>query len=660
MTRVLIVGSGGREHALVWKLRQSSDVTSVLVAPGNAGTAALAENVPVRVNDVAALADLVEEKEMDLTVIGPELPLSLGLADMLRARGKSVFGPSRAAARLETSKSVAKEVMREVGVPTAAFAVFDRYEDALASLGGARYPLVVKADGLAAGKGVVICHDEREARGALTAMMAERIHGPAGERVVIEEALEGPEVSLLALVDGETIVPLPPAQDHKRLRNGNLGPNTGGMGAYAPLPFLGEAERGRLIDLVMRPVASALVRTGTPYQGILYAGLMLTPNGPRVLEFNCRFGDPEAQVILPLLADDLLPWLRATAQGTLREMPPTIPLTGEYAVGVVLAAPGYPDAPRLGEPIEALSESPDDLLVFHAGTRRDGDRTVTAGGRVLTVVSTGDTLAAARQRAYSSPISFPDMQLRTDIARREGLRPVAEGFSPPSAANERPEGLYYGDDGAAPQIGVLASGDGSNLQALLDAARSGDLPAAIAVVISARDGAGALQRARRHDVPAIALPRRGRPRADYDRRLLDHLRPYDLDLLVLAGWMHVLSPAFLAACPCPVINVHPALLGPDEVVDVEGQVIPVLRGMHAVRRALELGLPLTGVTVHHVTAQVDNGPIVLRFPVPIEPGDHETSLYARIKSVEHRLLLEALPLVLSSTKKGVLHAEHVH
>lgn len=635
--RILVVGGGGREHALVWKLGQSPDVETILVAPGNAGTSKLAENIPIRANDIRALTDLVETRDIDLTVIGPEGPLALGLTDLLHAHNRAVFGPDAASAQLEASKAFAKRVMDAAGVPTAPYMTFNRVVDARAHLVRARYPLVIKADALAAGKGVTICQSKRDGLETLEMFMVERVHGSAGDHVVIEDALEGPEVSLLALVDGDAIVPLPVAQDHKRLRNANQGPNTGGMGAYAPVPFLDSDERARLIDLVMRPVVELMARSGAPYRGVLYAGLMLTGDGPYVLEFNCRFGDPEAQVILPLLDDDLVPWLTAVARGNLKQMPPAMQISRKSAVGVVLAAPGYPAAPRVGSRIAGIPGDEDDIHVFHSGTAIDtSGHVVTAGGRVLTLVGIGDTLEQARQRVHSAPIDFPDMQFRVDIPQR--------------APSHRA------------RIGVLASGGGSNLQALLDASEAGRIDADVVIVISGSRTSGSLERARRHDIPGVPLmtdqSSKSEDRRTYDRRLLRHLLPFDLDLLVLAGWMRILSTDVLDACPFPVINVHPALLSADgsDVMEIDGHIIPVLRGLGAVRRALAMNLPFTGVTVHHVTSRVDAGPIILRQSVPIEAGDCEATLYQRIKSAEHRLLVEAIGPVLSSAQTGVVHA----
>ena len=672
MKRILIVGSGAREHALAWKLRQSSDVEALYLAPGNAGTATLATNLAVAATDLPGIVRIVEECDIALTVVGPEAPLALGLADALRLRGRRVVGPGAAAAQIEASKSFAKQIMRKAGVPTAAYAVFEEPDKALRHLAQAAYPLVVKADGLAAGKGVAVCATEEEARAFTQALMVERVYGAAGERVVVEETLSGPEVSLLALVDGEHVVPLPLAQDHKRLGEGDTGPNTGGMGAYAPITFLAEHDRpacriqaDELTRTILEPVVATLAKAGTPYRGVLFAGLMLTDSGPRVLEFNCRFGDPEAQVILPLLDGDLLPWLEAVADGRL-EGP--MPVLKQSAVGVVLAAPGYPDKPQVGAPIEGLDDVSPEVLVFHAGTALNADgHIVTAGGRVLTIVGRGDTIQEAAQRAYAAPVRFEGMQRRSDIAwqaihphppapspaRQERGRFAAAGLPSP------PRGRGVGGEGAN-GIAVLASGEGTNLQALLDACNGGELNAAIAVVVSNNPEARALERARRAGVPAIALPledRRdgleptqgvpGRPmaRREHEQQLLEALRPFDPDLIVLAGWMLILSREFLEQCSCPLINVHPALLPMDEYDDLE---IPALRGAHAVRDALRLGLPYTGVSIHYVTPEVDAGPLVLRKRVSIEPDDDEESLYRRIKAVEHRLLPQAVQAVLRS------------
>jgi phosphoribosylamine---glycine ligase len=652
MTRVLIVGSGGREHALAWKLRQSPGVSELLVAPGNPGTESIARNVPVSATDIAGLVDLVEERDIELTVVGPEAPLALGLADALRAHGRRVVGPNAAAARIESSKSFAKDLMLRAGVPTARYAIFDDMTDALQHAEQSAYPLVIKADGLTAGKGVTICRDAVEAQVTILEMMAHHRFDAAGRRIVIEQYLEGPEVSLIVFVDGERAIPLPAAQDHKRLGDGDTGPNTGGMGAYAPVPFVTPADLDALTALTVQPIVDALAAAGTPYRGILFAGLILTETGPYVLEYNCRFGDPEAQAILPLLEGDLLPWLEAMAVGRLEG--PVQVSTGT-AVGVVLASEGYPEHPLVGRPVEALDNLPPGVLAFHAGTVRDEHgRIITAGGRVLTVVGTGTSVDRAAERAYSAPIRFAGMQRRSDIGWQ--ARTVARVRPPLScAAGEGP-----GEGVARPhprfRLTVLASGDGSNLQALIDACAAGALDTEIALVVSHTPGVGALQRATRAGIATAMIPLVNRrdlvARQEHEAALLQIVRAADPDLVVLAGWMLVLSSDFLQRCSFPLVNVHPALL------PMEGSTldVPVLRGAHAVRDALALGLPYTGVSVHEVTDEVDAGPVIAREVVPILPGDDEPTLYRRIKAVEHRLLTEAIGAVLSRTLYGGVHA----
>jgi phosphoribosylamine--glycine ligase len=632
VTTVLVVGSGAREHALVWKLRQSPRVGRLLVAPGNAGTALDAENVSITATNVQGICRLVREEHVDLTVVGPEAPLALGLADRLRAEGRRVVGPDRDAARLEWSKAFAKSIMARCGVPTAAYGVFTAVGAALDYLDRHPTALVIKADGLAAGKGVLVCSSPYEAQAALLQLFEQRPFGVAGATVVLEERLTGPEISLMALVDGEHAVALPIAQDHKRLLDGDHGPNTGGMGAISPVPEIDDVMRERLMDETIRPVVAELRSMGTPYRGVLFAGLMLTPSGPYVLEYNCRLGDPETQVVVPCIEGDLLPWLEATADGAL---PPTGPRTSGAAVGVVLAAAGYPDASRVGAPIDGLEAAGEDTLVFHAGTARGAQgSTVTAGGRVLTVVGTAQTLDEARQRAYAAPVRFDGMQRRDDI----GLRHIAA---------------------EAPRIAVLAAGDGSNLQALIDASATGTLPASVALVVSHRVGAGALIRAQAAGVPGYTLPLADRKdpaaRELLETQLLGLLHSYCVDGVVLAGWMLILSPSFLARCPVPIVNVHPALL-PMPDTPLPSPAFPVLRGIHAVRDALSLELDRTGVSVHLVTAEVDAGPVLLREEVPIEPGDTETTLHRRIKAVEHRLLPRAVASLLSSSRYGGAYA----
>ncbi len=424
--QILVVGAGGREHALAWALARSPEVGTVFVAPGNAGTQwparpgqAPAITVPIAAEDVKGLIAFAHERSIDLTVVGPEAPLAQGIVDAFQAAGLRVFGPTQAAARIESSKAFAKALMRRCGIPTADFEIFHEFEAARAYIRRRSGPLVVKASGLAGGKGSFVCETPEEAERVLYGLMVERIFGEAGETVVIEERLEGRELSLLALTDGQTVRPLLPARDHKRLRDGDQGPNTGGMGAYAPVPDVTEAEIERITQTILQPVVEELARQGTPFVGVLYAGLMLTPYGPFVLEFNARFGDPEAQAILPLLESDLLAALEACLEGRAEEAP--LHWRPGSCVTVVLAAPGYPGPVPKGIPISGLekAEALEDVWVFHAGTAyRDGEL-ITAGGRVLAVSAWGPDLGTAAGRAYAavSQIYFEGMQFRRDIGR---------------------------------------------------------------------------------------------------------------------------------------------------------------------------------------------------------------------------------------------------
>ena len=396
---VLVVGSGGREHALAWKIGQSRQLGELHAAPGNPGISALGTCHPLRADDAESLRDLCREAAIDLVIVGPEAPLVAGLADELRHAGIAVFGPSAAAARIEGSKSFAKEIVLAAGVPTAG------------ELPEPRPPCVVKADGLAGGKGVFVCRTEEEVAAALPRARA------FGERIVVEELLEGEEVSLFALCADEDVLALAPAQDFKRLRDGDAGPNTGGMGSYSPVPALDAGEADALVEAVHRPVLRELAARGIPFQGLLYAGLMLTESGPRVLEFNCRFGDPETQAILPRLEGDLLQALAAAASGSLAGV--ELEAGPDAAVTVVLAAAGYPDSPEAGAPIGGIDAAEDEgALVFHAGTALRGGTLVGAGGRVLNVTAVGPSIGAARDRAYRAVerIEFPGVQYRRDVA----------------------------------------------------------------------------------------------------------------------------------------------------------------------------------------------------------------------------------------------------
>jgi phosphoribosylamine--glycine ligase len=412
---VLIVGGGGREHALVLAARRGGH--SVVCAPGNAGIGRDATVRPIAITDDAGLIDLARTIGADLVVIGPEAPLVAGLADRMRDAGLRVFGPSQAAAQLEGSKAFAKAIMAAAGVPTATFETVTDVAAGVAAVERLGLPAAIKADGLAAGKGVVVARTADEAHAALVACLDEHAFGDAGSRVVVEEGMTGPEVSLLAISDGERIVRLPPARDYKPIGDGNTGPNTGGMGSISPPADVSDALADELMETVHRPVVAEMARRGTPFTGVLYAGLMLTPEGPKVVEFNTRFGDPETQCLLPRIDEDLVEVLIAAADGRLDDRP--LRLSDEPCVAVVLAAAGYPGTPRSGDPLEGLDEAAAlGVEVLHAGTSANGDgRIVTAGGRVLAVAARGADVAAARHNAYAAAerIRFDGRQMRTDI-----------------------------------------------------------------------------------------------------------------------------------------------------------------------------------------------------------------------------------------------------
>lgn len=420
--KILVVGSGGREHALCWKLRQSPQLRQLWCAPGNGGTAAIAENVPIKASDIPALARFAETNGTDLTIVGPEAPLCDGIVDAFRARGLRIFGPDRNAARLEGSKVFAKEVMDRLGVPTARSGTFA--DPAAARDFGHRlgFPHVVKADGLAAGKGAIIAPDAAAADAAIRQIMEEKAFGAAGERVVVEEFLDGEEASLQLLVCGREWVVLPTSQDHKRVGDGDTGPNTGGMGAYSPAPILEGAALAEAENRIVGPLLEGFPSLGIDYRGVLYVGLMIGRGGPKVLEFNCRFGDPETQVLMPRIGSDLAALLLGCSEGHLDRS--AFRLLPESALCVVAAAPGYPGDYPTGQPISGLDQAAaPDVAIFHAGTRKDGDRIVTAGGRVLAVAATGKDLHTARDRAYASisKIHFPGVHYRTDIGARAGI-----------------------------------------------------------------------------------------------------------------------------------------------------------------------------------------------------------------------------------------------
>ena len=420
--KILLIGGGGREHALAWKLAQSPKVESILAAPGNPGIAELpkCECVALNLDDLEKVADFAEDNGIDLTVVGPEATLVAGIADVFKRRGLPVFGPSKAAAQLEGSKAFSKELMAKYDIPTAFFKVCEDIETAKAYVEEKGAPIVVKADGLAAGKGVVVAMTKEEALAAIDDMMGDQIFGNAGARVVLEEFMEGEEASLLAFTDGKTVVPMIAAQDHKRIFDNDEGPNTGGMGTYAPAPVMTDVLRLKATERVLKPVVAAMAEEGTPYQGCLYAGLMINGDSVKVVEFNCRFGDPETQVIMPLLDGDLADIMLACATGTLDEV--EVAWHDKAAVFVVMASGGYPGKYENGKEITGLAEANADeaTVVFHAGTKAVDGKIVTAGGRVLGVTSVDKNIRDARDRAYAAveKVKFDQVFYRKDIAWR--------------------------------------------------------------------------------------------------------------------------------------------------------------------------------------------------------------------------------------------------
>jgi len=426
--RVLVVGSGAREHALAARLSRDLDRGALICAPGNPGIASLARTVSVDSSDIDGLLDLVRQEHVDLTVVGPELPLSLGIADRFQEAGRLLFGPTASAARLESSKAFAKTFMARHGVPTARFHTADSYDAALRVVRGGEFgfPVVLKADGLAAGKGVVVAENVGAAEATITNVMRGRRFGAAGDRIVIEEFLRGSEVSFFALCDGSHALPIGTAQDHKRIFDEDRGPNTGGMGAFAPSPLVDDELRARVMREIVDRVMAGMIEDGAPYRGFLYVGLMLTSDGPKVIEFNVRLGDPEAQVILPLIDQPLAPLLAAAAKGALTE--PSVKLGRDFYTGVVVASRGYPESSESGQAIDGIegAERIPQLAVYHAGTAQRNGHLVTAGGRVLTVVGKGSQLAESIVRAYAGVLQiwFPGMQFRHDIGRKALAHPT--------------------------------------------------------------------------------------------------------------------------------------------------------------------------------------------------------------------------------------------
>jgi len=417
---VLVIGGGGREHTLVWKIAQSPKVDKIYCVPGNAGIASLAECIPGNVEDIEGLADIAQSKQIDLTVVGPEVPLSLGVVDIFRARGLPIFGPTKQAALLESSKAFMKEFLAKYRIPTAAFATFDQLDKALEYSRSLTPPMVVKADGLAAGKGVIICQDQAQAETAIRQIMEERVFQDAGNKVVVEEFLDGEEASFLAFTDGKTVVPMASSQDHKAIYDGDKGPNTGGMGAYSPAPIVDGEMEARVMEEILLPTVRAMEQEGRSYEGVLYAGLMIVGNTPYVLEYNCRFGDPETQALLPRLQSDLVSVMEAVINKRLDQE--TLQWDTRASVCVVVSSGGYPGSYQKGKVVSGLSAAGKipQVNVFHSGTRTDNSDILTNGGRVLGVTALGNTIQEAIEHAYEgvNSVRFEGMYYRKDIGRK--------------------------------------------------------------------------------------------------------------------------------------------------------------------------------------------------------------------------------------------------
>jgi phosphoribosylamine--glycine ligase len=415
---VLVVGSGGREHALVWKILKSPYVEDVFCAPGNGGIADMVDCVDIQATNIKALMNFVKKNNIELTVVGPELPLTLGIVDIFQKNGLLIFGPDKKAAQLEGSKVFAKEIMKKYNVPTADYRVFTNYKEAVQYVKECKIPIVLKADGLAAGKGVLVCTNRSEVYEGIDRIMKKKVFGDAGKRLIIEEFLTGEEASLLAITDGERVVTLPPAQDHKAIFEGDRGPNTGGMGAYAPTPIIDSKMIETVKQDIIFPVVNGMKNERIPYKGVLYVGLILTEEGHKVLEFNCRFGDPEIQAILPLIKTDIVDIMMTCAEGRLKEE--SLEIIDQYSVCVVIASGGYPGPYEKGKVLQGLKEVPKDLLVFHAGTQIKNKKIVTSGGRVLGVTGIDDSILFAVDKVYKgiSKITFDGAYYRKDIGHR--------------------------------------------------------------------------------------------------------------------------------------------------------------------------------------------------------------------------------------------------
>jgi phosphoribosylamine--glycine ligase/phosphoribosylglycinamide formyltransferase/phosphoribosylformylglycinamidine cyclo-ligase/phosphoribosylamine--glycine ligase/phosphoribosylformylglycinamidine cyclo-ligase len=628
---VLVVGSGGREHTIACKLRESASVRHVFCAPGNGGTAVEPDmtNLAINGDDVEGLVKGAQERKVGLIFVGPEAPLCAGLADACQKAGIPCFGPSKAAAELEASKAYSKDFFTRYNLPTAAFKTFragefDNASEYVKNEYAAGREVVVKASGLCAGKGVLMPESLEEALQAVKSVMLEGAFGKAGDEVVIEQLLIGEECSCMAFADGRYASMMVPAQDHKRINDGDSGPNTGGMGAYAPAPCLTPRLRREVEEILQRTV-DGLAADGRPYVGVLYGGFMLTKDGPLLLEYNCRFGDPETQVLIPLLDSDLFEIALGCAEGNLRARVPEVQWKKGVAATVVCAAKGYPDSYPKGLPISGIQAANKiaRVKVYHAGTKLNGPEGyhvdakqevhhVTSGGRVLAVTGIGDDIREAIQAAYAGvdQIQFEPatgLHARRDIGHRALKRPV--------------------------RIALVGSTRGSSSQATIDAIKSGDLNAKVVLVVSNKKDAGILERAQREGLRHLHIPcAKGTERSVYDAKVSEALKEEGVDLVMLVGFMRIVSPEFCKEWERAIVNVHPSLL-PKHAGGMDLEV------HQAVLDAKE---EESGCTVHYVTAEVDGGPIVVQRRVPVTSEDTAESLKAKVQAEEGPALIEAV------------------
>ncbi|KAF0720258.1 Aste57867_445 [Aphanomyces stellatus] len=610
---ILLIGNGGREHALAWKLAQSPQAKHIYVAPGNGGTGSTSDkisNVALSPDNADDLIAFCRKNDVSLCVVGPEAPLVAGLADKLNAAGIPTFGPSAKAAQLEGSKAFSKDFMARHAIPTAAYRNFTSFDEAKAYVNSLEYNVVIKASGIAAGKGVLIPTTKEETIDALEEVMVRKAFGSAGDEVVVEEFMTGEEVSLLVFCDGARVVAMPGAQDHKRIFDFDQGPNTGGMGVYAPAPCLTPDLQKQCVDICQKTV-HALAKDGMPYVGILFAGFMLTPTGPKIVEYNCRFGDPETEVVLPLLQSDLVEIMVSCVEHRLD--PSLVFWKNGAAATVVMASEGYPESYPKGKVIRGTdaANALSNVTVFHAGTALRGADLVTSGGRVLTVTATAPTLKDAIAQAYNGvkKIHFDGAQYRSDIGHRGLLR-------------------------SCPKIklGVLGSTRGSSLQPILDAIAAGELHASVEIVVSDKAAAGILDRARTHGIEAAAVSTKGKKRDAVDAEVTALLRAKQVDLVLCIGYMRILSASFCHEWEHRVLNVHPSLLP-----DFAG-------GMDlAVHQAvLDAKKSASGCTVHYITEDVDAGPIAVQLQCPVYGHDTAESLKARVQPLEGAAFLYAI------------------